>query len=133
MSYCKICGSTIGDYDNVCANCGTPVNKKTADETGTPANPTRESASGNGASSPVVGSWGYVGSILLLGLPLIGFIVAIVWAFGGVSNQNLRNLARANLLLLLIWTVVLLGVLLSVLVRFGSLMYLMNYLVGLFG
>lgn len=132
MSYCKICGSTIGDYDSVCTNCGTPVNKKSDSEPNNSAPAPKEYASANGALSPVVGSWGYVGSILLLGIPAVGFIIAIVWAFGGVSNQNLRNLARANLLLLLIWTVILLSTLLSVLLRFGSLMYFLNYIVSLF-
>jgi hypothetical protein len=53
-------------------------------------------------SSPfaVLSSWGFVGSMLLLWLPVAGFIIAIVWASGGTYNQNRRNLARAYLLII---------------------------------
>lgn len=132
MSYCKICGSTVGDYDNVCTNCGSPLSKENTAQPNSAAKPQSAYSSASGAISPVVGSWGFVGSILLLGIPVVGFIVALVWAFGGVSNQNLRNLARANLLLLLIWTVILLSILLLIALRFGSLMYYLNYLVDQF-
>ena len=35
-------------------------------------------------------------------IPLVGFILTIVWACGGTSNLNKRNLARAYLILMLI-------------------------------
>ena len=133
MAYCKICGSTIDEFDRVCANCGTPVTGNVSPQT----DPAMNQANIKNAFAPptdlVVGSWRFVGSILLLGLPVVGLIVAIVWAAGGVSNRNLRNLARANLLLLLIWTVLLLSALMSILMKFGSVLYFLNYLVGLFG
>lgn len=132
MAYCKICGSTIEEFDRVCANCGTPVAGSASSLT-EPAATSPRPASAETQTAPVVGSWGYVGSMLLLGLPVVGLIVAIVWAAGAVSNRNLRNLARANLLLLLIWTVILLSILLSILVKFGSILYFVNYLTGLFG
>lgn len=132
MAYCKICGATMDELDSVCSNCGTPVS-------GAPSAPAESAAKSARAASisadfnaPVVGSWAFVGSILLLGLPVIGFIIAIIWAAGAVSNRNLRNLARANLLLLLIWTVLLLSALLTILMKFGTLLYFANYLVGLF-
>ena len=46
----------------------------------------------------VLSSWGFVGSILLMSIPLVGFIITIVWASGGASNLNRRNLARAYLI-----------------------------------
>lgn len=52
--------------------------------------------------SPPMGTWGYVGSLLLMGLPIAGFILAIVWAAGGTSNVHRRNLARAMLILMAI-------------------------------
>lgn len=49
-----------------------------------------------------MGAWDYVGSILLLGLPLAGLIICIVWACSDSINRNRRNLARAYLLLMAI-------------------------------
>lgn len=133
MAYCKICGATMDEVDTFCSNCGTPVSSATSSQAESNAQAARFAASAAGSNEPVVGSWAFVGSILLLGLPVIGLIIAIIWAAGAVSNRNLRNLARANLLLLLIWTVLLLSALLSILVKFGSLLYFANYLAGLFG
>ncbi|MPM97772.1 hypothetical protein SDC9_144949 [bioreactor metagenome] len=45
---------------------------------------------------------GYVGSIIVMSIPLIGFIFMIVWACGGTANRNRVNLARAYLILLII-------------------------------
>ena len=133
MAYCKICGSTVDELDQVCANCGAPVNASAPSPSAAPETETQVKNAFAPQTDLVVGSWRFVGSILLLGLPVIGLVVAIIWAAGGVSNRNLRNLGRANLLLLLIWTVVLLSALLSVLVKFGSIVYFLNYLVGLMG
>ncbi|MEL7602441.1 MAG: zinc-ribbon domain-containing protein [Bacillota bacterium] len=63
------------------------------------------------AAAPPMGTWGYVGSLLLMGLPVAGFILAIVWACGGTNNVHRRNLARAMLILMAIGIV--LGILLS--------------------
>ena len=129
MAYCKICGSTLEEFEKVCANCGTPV---TTGVSGEFESPVRKNGTIAHSEDPVVGSWGYVGSLLLLGIPGVGLILAIVWACGGVSNRNLRNLARANLLLLMIATVILLSLLLTILMKFGSILYFLRYIVGLF-
>ncbi len=41
-------------------------------------------------------------SLILLFLPAIGFVTAVIWASGGASNENRRNLGRAALLLRLL-------------------------------
>lgn len=48
----------------------------------------------------------YIGMMIVGALPLIGFIMLLVWAFGGSYNTNKRNYARAILLLSVILTVV---------------------------
>ena len=45
---------------------------------------------------------GYVGILLLMAIPIVGFVVALVWAFGGTGHIEKRNLARASLILMLI-------------------------------
>jgi hypothetical protein len=49
--------------------------------------------------------------MLLMGLPVAGFILAIVWACGGTNNVHRRNIARAMLILMAIG--IILGILLS--------------------
>ena len=47
--------------------------------------------------------------ILVLAIPLVGFICSLVWAFGSNVNENRKNFCRAQL----IW--VLVGIVLSIL------------------
>lgn len=51
----------------------------------------------------------YIGMMILSGLPLVGFILLLVWAFGSEANLNKKNYAKAVLLLMVI------GVALSIL------------------
>ena len=47
----------------------------------------------------VVGAWGFVGYAIVMALPIIGLIMAIVWAVSTSGSLNRRNFARAMLLL----------------------------------
>ncbi len=49
-----------------------------------------------------ISAWGYVGYNVLFAIPLIGFILLLVFAFGGTPNINLRNYARSFFCALLI-------------------------------
>lgn len=42
----------------------------------------------------------FIGYQLLFTMPCVGFIIAIVFACGGVKNKNLINWARAQLIVL---------------------------------
>lgn len=42
-----------------------------------------------------ISMWGYFGYELLFAIPLVGFIVLLVFAFGGTRNKNLKNFARS--------------------------------------
>ena len=61
-----------------------------------------------------VSTWGFVGIILLFSVPVIGWIFCLVWACGGCTKVNKRNLARAYILIfvLLLLVSILTGVLL---------------------
>ncbi|MGN0517758.1 MAG: zinc-ribbon domain-containing protein [Acutalibacteraceae bacterium] len=48
-------------------------------------------------------TWGYVGSILLMLIPIVGWIITIVWACGGCRKNNKKSLARAFLIITLIF------------------------------
>lgn len=67
--------------------------------------------------SAVMSTGQFLGTLLLLMIPIAGFILMLVWAFGGTDNLNRRNLARAKLILVAIGLV--LAILCSIL--FGAL------------
>ncbi len=53
-----------------------------------------------------IGPWGYFGWQLLFALPIVGFILLIVFACGAVSNINLKNFARSYFCGLLIFAII---------------------------
>ena len=42
-----------------------------------------------------ISMWGYFGYELLFSIPYVGFILLLVFAFGGTKNVNLKNFARS--------------------------------------
>ena len=42
-----------------------------------------------------ISMWGYFGYELLFSIPVIGFIILLVFAFGGTGNINVKNFARS--------------------------------------
>ena len=42
-----------------------------------------------------ISMWGYFGYELLFAIPLVGFILILVFSFGGTRNKNLKNFARS--------------------------------------
>lgn len=57
-----------------------------------------------------ISMWGYFGYEILFSIPLVGFIILLVFAFGGTGNVNVRNFARSyfcQLILVLVITLVL--------------------------
>ena len=49
-----------------------------------------------------ISAWGYVGYNLLFAIPLAGFILILVFSFGGNNNKNVRNYARSQMIVWLI-------------------------------
>ena len=52
-----------------------------------------------------ISMWGYLGYQLLFAIPCVGFILLLVFSFGGTKNINLRNFARSYFCLLIIGVV----------------------------
>ena len=57
-----------------------------------------------------ISMWGYFGYQILFAIPLIGFILLLVFALGGTRNINLRNFARSYFCLLIILVILVLVV-----------------------
>lgn len=53
-----------------------------------------------------ISMWGYFGYQILFAIPIIGFILLLVFALGGTKNINLRNFARSYFCLFIIVIVI---------------------------
>ncbi|MGL5226926.1 MAG: hypothetical protein ACRC77_01935 [Bacteroidales bacterium] len=56
-------------------------------------------------SQPVISIGDWFITIILLAIPLVNFIMLLVWAFGGGTNPNKANFAKATLIVYLIMLV----------------------------
>ena len=73
--------------------------------------------SDNSVSSETVSMGDWIVTMILTGIPIVGLIMILVWAFGGGAKPSKRNYARAALIMAII------GVVLSILsmILFGAL------------
>lgn len=51
-----------------------------------------------------ISMWGYFGYTILFNIPIIGWIIVIIFALTA-QNLNLRNFARSQFCLLIIWII----------------------------
>ncbi|MDO4572428.1 MAG: hypothetical protein Q4C13_03600, partial [Clostridia bacterium] len=127
MAICGQCGSMVPESHVFCGSCGAmqsgpPLGAEPRPD-GAPASDTARAwqppafieavpaagvsaadaasrlreAPPRGSRYAVLSAWGYFGALLLLSLPLAGWILAIIWACGGAHNESLRRLARGVL------------------------------------
>lgn len=131
---CTNCGTEIANDRTFCPECGTGVTvAQTATATAqagvntepvyeapvAPAAPVYQEAYTHTAPAyreiteeqlpdkfKPMGAWGYFGHSLLFSIPLVGFILLIVFAAGGTKNINKRNYARSYFCGLLIVAII---------------------------
>ncbi len=53
-----------------------------------------------------ISMWGYFGYEILFSLPCIGFILLLVFSFGGTQNKNLKNFARSYFCFLILAVII---------------------------
>ena len=98
--YCEKCGSKMKKGSEICYNCGnvrkSNINKYLINEENLPDE-----------YKPIT-MWGYFGYQVLFAIPILGWIILIVIALGGVTNINLRNFARSYFCLWIILIIFLL-------------------------
>lgn len=73
-----------------------------------------------------LGAWAYFGYSLLFSIPLVGFILLLVFALGGTQNVNLRSFARSHFCAMLV-AVLLVAVLVGVALGLGVSLTSMYY------
>lgn len=125
--FCPNCGKANPDDSRFCESCGTILNDVNSGRIpvapaypSPPVQPAYQPAPPppvynnspvyTAAPQPVYNSQDnsplsvgqYVGMMILGGLPVIGFILLLVWAFGSDTNLNKKNYAKAILIVMLI-------------------------------
>ena len=84
-----------------CSNCGAPIDERTV---------------GTSEEFKPITMWGYFGYELLFSIPLVGFILLIVFSTGGTRNVNLKNFARSYFcyyIIVAVITAIVFGILLA--------------------
>ena len=104
---CSYCGRENTPGSANCAACGSPLSQ--------PAPVQYQPQYNIPYSAPRIpdeykplSPWAYFGYQLLFSIPLVGFILLIIFSCGGSSNINLKNYARSY------WCALLVGVVLSI-------------------
>ena len=91
--FCTECGAAMEDDRPFCPNCGKAVN-------GNNGSYFSEPVSQSNLEEPMsLGNW--VITLLITYIPVVGFIMTIVWALTA-SNTSKKNYARATLLFMII-------------------------------
>ena len=97
--YCSNCGEKINEGADICLKCGHKVKKQND----------KNSVNNSGLNIQTIPSecrpismWGYFGYEILFMIPIIGWIILLIFALGGHSNINVKNFARSYFCLLII-------------------------------
>lgn len=114
--FCEKCGAKNSDTSMYCEECGARLTGQS-----------QNTWSGNNNNAGVqyvvknevpedykpIGMWGYLGYEILFSIPLVGFILLLVFSFGGTKNVNLRNFARSYFCFLIIVVVLILIIIMA--------------------
>ena len=94
--FCKGCGADL-TQQNEAANqpaWGSNMNNTKTAPNQNYSNITPSQVGDMGDYQPI-SMWGYFGYELLFAIPCVGFVLLLVFSFGGTKNVNLRNFARS--------------------------------------
>lgn len=96
--YCEQCGEKLRKGSTICPNCGTSKNKVNylITEENLPE------------QFKPISMWCYLGYQLLFSIPVIGWIMLIIFAISKDENINVQNFARSYFCFLLISGILLL-------------------------
>jgi hypothetical protein len=62
-------------------------------------------------------TWKFIGMFILTGIPLIGFIMILIWSFSNAFNKNTKSFARA---ILILWIIGLIFSIVAVIINWAA-------------
>ncbi len=110
--FCPNCGTNVPDSTKFCPTCGSVLGSESAPEftpqsaPETPAQPVYQNQPYIDPNKVPMKTSEFFWLEFLMCIPIVGFILALVWGLGGGTNENRRNYCRAKL----IWILVGLGI-----------------------
>ena len=124
--FCENCGKQLPEGSQFCDACGAKTaDQQSGQEQASPnyqqqpyAPPAyQQNQYGNngyqnyppqqgGKVAPVMSVGAFLGTMILLMIPLVNIILLFVWAFGSGTNPNKKNYCRATLIMILIGIVI---------------------------
>ncbi|MBQ2880326.1 MAG: zinc ribbon domain-containing protein [Anaerotignum sp.] len=96
---CKKCGGAVKEEDTFCMHCGMPLEKEEPKREGF----AKEERMDNRAEVLSMGD--YLLMLILLSIPVVNFIVCILWIAGRNGNPNRRNFAKAWMVIAVVGTI----------------------------
>ena len=105
---CKKCGGAVKMEDQFCMHCGMPLEKEESAR--------EENRNDNKAEVLSLGD--YLLMLILLAIPVVNFIVCILWIISGNGNPNRKNFAKAWLIIAVV------GTILSGILAFGAFQFI---------
>ena len=105
---CKKCGGAVKMEDQFCMHCGMPLEKEES---------AREE-NGNDNKAEVLSMGDYLLMLILLAIPVVNFIICILWIISGNGNPNRKNFAKAWLIIAVV------GTILSGILAFGAFQFI---------
>ena len=100
--FCNTCGNSMDANAAFCTNCGAkPGQPGNVAPTYAPpvyAQPVQSYPNYGAANSQPLSVGQFIGMLIIMAIPLVGFIMMLVWAFGSNVNKNKKNYAIATLI-----------------------------------
>ena len=123
---CPFCGAQQAEETRFCTECGKYIGPKPEEENTEQAAPVvapvpavveqpaekrqpvsdPDPAPAKDSPWATIGTWGWIGILILLQIPLVNVILVILWSFGVAKKRVKQSFARAVLVLTLVVTLI---------------------------
>ena len=124
MYFCKNCGRLAHPGEPCCPKCGMPHAEPPHEAA--PAAPQYHTAE-DPHDVPAMGYSSTLGTLIIFAIPLVGFIMMLVWSFSDAPDNARKRLARAYLTRTLIMAAVIAALLLLGAVGLAAVTHSMYY------
>lgn len=109
MYFCKNCGRMAQPGEHSCPRCGAPHTAEPPRTQAAPAEPAapQYQPAAEAPDVPAMSFGGTLGMLIVFAIPVVGFIMMLVWSFADTPDTARQRLARAYLVRTLILATVL--------------------------